>query len=174
MADFNMAIKAILGDPSNEGGLSDNSNDPGGITKYGISLRFLKGIEGEKATRDRIINLSQKEAIEIYKDNFWLDIYNSIESQAVAKALLDMGINAGTKTAVMLLQRACWSVLGNKGDPVDDGVLGNKTLACVNKLGDMLVYSFRSERAGYYRAVASLNKSAGVFIQGWLSRAYRN
>ena len=39
MSHFDTAIKKVL---KHEGGYVDHKNDPGGATKYGISLRFIR------------------------------------------------------------------------------------------------------------------------------------
>ena len=62
-----------------EGYLSDNKRDPGGITKWGISLRFLKAMgcdmDGDgKVDAHDILVLTQHDAEEIYR-RYWWDNY---------------------------------------------------------------------------------------------------
>ena len=48
MSDFNVAVDFVL---ENEGGLSENPKDTGGITNFGISLRFLRELPNENLRR---------------------------------------------------------------------------------------------------------------------------
>ena len=69
-----------------EGGLTDDPADRGGITKYGVSLAFLKGIadDGQDSrdmldrmgirlpvTREVIKSLTQGQASSLFKWQFW-------------------------------------------------------------------------------------------------------
>ena len=45
MVSFDTAVEFVL---KNEGGLVENENDAGGITNFGISLRFLKSLDDVK------------------------------------------------------------------------------------------------------------------------------
>src|ERR1700733_3263186 len=45
MTDFECALNYVL---DREGGLVENADDPGGITNFGISYRFLKSLATEK------------------------------------------------------------------------------------------------------------------------------
>lgn len=44
MSDFDTAVNYVL---RNERGLNESKNDRGGITNFGISLRFLKTVPSE-------------------------------------------------------------------------------------------------------------------------------
>jgi lysozyme family protein len=64
----------------NEGGYIDDEDDGGGVTKFGISLRFLKGLdikEGDinddnKISEEDIKGLDEEKAKELYYVHFWL------------------------------------------------------------------------------------------------------
>ena len=59
-----------------EGGLVDHPADPGGLTKWGVSLRFLRAIgvdlngDGTVDGRD-IRSLTHEQRDAIYRDHFW-------------------------------------------------------------------------------------------------------
>lgn len=61
MKDFNKALKFVL---RWEGGYTNDPNDPGGETKYGISKRSYPELD--------ISKLTLKQAKEIYYQNYWL------------------------------------------------------------------------------------------------------
>ena len=171
MAEFEPAVEALL---HQEGGLSENPNDHGGITNHGISLRFLKTIYAD-AIEDDIRNLSLDDAKAIYKKDFWdLSDFHLIDSQQVANLGLDMHVNMGLNPAIKIMQRACNSVRSKDNFIIDDGIFGQHTIDAINHSGFCLITAIRSERAGYYRSIVANNPSQQVFLEGWLRRAYQS
>lgn len=181
MADFDQAIKAIL---AHEGRYSDDKNDSGGPTDYGISLRFLRSIgdidcdgwlDGD-INKDHDINvedikaLSLDDAIRLYRMYFWdVNGYEKIHVQIVATKIFDLAVNMGDRPANKIAQRAVRSVCGLKLQ--EDGILGLRSLAAINMCPPYaLLAAIRSEAAGYYRSIKT--KGANTFIDGWLNRAY--
>ena len=70
---FQACVKSIL---EHEGGLSLDKRDPGGVTQWGISLRYLKSIgydiNGDgKIDKEDIIGLPVKGAVGIYRKYWW-------------------------------------------------------------------------------------------------------
>jgi lysozyme family protein len=157
MGDFNKAIKFVL---ENEGGFSNDPNDPGGATKFGISQRSYPDWDIE--------NLTEEDAIEIYRQDFWAP-YQDFEDRLAAK-VFDLAVNMGHKRAVQILQRAL-QCLGAKLN--DDGILGPVTKQAVDVANiDLLLVALKSEAAGFYRNLATANSSQQRFLKGWLRRAY--
>jgi lysozyme family protein len=149
---------------SHEGGYSNNPNDAGGETKYGISKRSYPNVD--------IKNLTLEQAKDIYKRDFWDNQgYSQIEDISLASKVFDLGVNMGTQTAVILLQRA----LKANGFKTleDDGIYGSATVeALKNSDTKKVLIALRSEAAGYYRRLVTANQSQKVFLKGWLNRAY--
>ena len=177
---FNSAVEYVL---NHEGGLVNNPNDPGGITKYGISLRFLRSFSTEQikkygyfsviAEPEFIINLSIEKAEEIYKGEFWDHApFEEINNQECCNFIFDMAVNMGINPAIKCAQRACWAVMKDRNVIEDDGILGNKTIYLINVCDKYLLPSMKSERAGYYRLIVEKNHSQQEFLDGWLNRAY--
>lgn len=181
MAIFDVAVSFIL---QNEGILNENAKDKGGITKYGISLRFLKSLSVEELKRvglsaeideQTIRDLKPEQARQIYYFQFWLHArFADIESQDQANYLFDMAINLGIAPAVKCIQRAIWAVMKRWDLLVDDGILGDKTLAALHKCGFLLMPALRAERANYYRNIVNLHPDQKEFFDGWLNRTYSN
>ena len=193
MSTFEAAIVTVL---HHEGGLSDNPNDPGGVTNFGISLRWALAVQGEEpemkllldmdsdgdVDRDDIRYLTEDVAKELYRSQWWDKFkYGDLLYQTVATKVFDTSVNVGARQAHKFLQRAMRSV-GRK-TLVDDGILGPKTLVEVNGANPReVVIALRSELAGFYRALImrhnALRKRGvtvedfSVFKNGWLERAY--
>lgn len=171
MSAFSFAVDLVL---QNEGGLSDNPHDQGGITNFGISFRFYKTIYPD-AIPDDIKNLTREQAIEIYKTQFWDNSrFAEVNCQIVSNLCFDMHVNMGLAAATKILQRSLCSVSGNANSLLDDGIFGDNTLHATNNLQeyDLLVVALRSERAGYYRDIVTKDPSQKAFLEGWLNRAY--
>jgi len=157
---FDYIINIIL---SNEGGYSNNSNDKGGITKFGISRRSYPDVD--------IANLTKVDAKNIYKRDFWDKyLYKNINNLEVATKFFDLAVNIGHYWACILVQRA---LRASGKNVVEDGNFGPKTLDAINNVDSTdLLAALKSEAAGYYRTLAAIDKQDKVFLKGWLNRAY--
>lgn len=178
MSNFYTAIHVVL---KHEGFFVNDRNDPGGATNYGVSLRWLKTIgdldgdgfldgdfdhDGDVDAED-IKKMQQDDAIKLYRQHWWdKNQYEKIINQAIATKTFDFAVNMGSKQAHKCLQRAIRAASSTK--LIDDGILGVKSLEAINAANPpVLLAAFRSEAAGFYRA---LNKPK--YIEGWLNRAY--
>lgn len=157
---FDHIINVIL---SNEGEYSNNSNDEGGITKFGISSRSYPDVD--------IANLTKVEAKNIYKRDFWNKyLYKNINNPEVAIKFFDLAVNMGHYWACILVQRA---LRASGKNVVEDGNFGPKTLNAINNVDSTdLLAALKSEAAGYYRTLAAIDEQDKVFLKGWLNRAY--
>lgn len=146
-----------------EGGFSDDKNDKGGVTKFGISERSYPNID--------ITQLTLEEAKNIYYEDFWLkNKCDKIIHTKVAIKLFDISVNTGLKVAARILQRA---VRASGIMLSEDGIIGKRTINSVNKIdGGILLSALKSETAGYYRLIIAKNDRLKVFENGWLNRAY--
>lgn len=167
------AISVIL---SHEGGLSDHKRDPGGITKWGISLRFLRAIgldinNDGKIDREDIIGLSKPASKAIYKKYWWDKYkYNDINSLLVATKVFDLAVNMGSYQSHKLLQISI-NRLQEKPIAVD-GILGPVTMASTNKIKESyLMVGLRKNAAHFYIGLIADKPHLKVFEDGWLRRA---
>lgn len=172
MASFYTAILTVL---KHEGIYSDHPDDPGGATKYGISLRYLTqsnqgdfDFDGDIDIED-VKRMSVQDAKKIYRNDWWdKHNYGRVHSQVVATKIFDLAVNMGSKQAHKIVQRAIWSTVGVANFIKDDGVFGPVTMKSINDVqGEILLPAIRSEAAGFYRFLNRPN-----FIKGWLNRAY--
>lgn len=180
MAEFNEAVELVL---KNEGLLVKENHDKGGITKFGISLRFLRSLDLETLKKygifeypvdDTIRDLSIDKAKEIYRGEFWnAASFEKIGNQEQANYIFDTAVNMGIAPAIKCVQRAVWSVMKRR-EIQDDGILGVQTLAGIQRCGFLLMPAMRSERAGYYRLTVAHDAQQDANLQGWLNRAYES
>jgi lysozyme family protein len=178
MSNFDKIIPLVL---VHEGGWVNNPNDPGGATNRGISLRFLAGThdteigdidkDGDIDAND-IKNLSEEDAIKIYKKYFWdeydLDRYE--ENINLQYAMFDMIVNAGPGTGLRLLQKVINRY--NNNNIAVDGRIGPGTLAAYNAIQDKSYMDdeYLLERLQFYHDLAEKKPKLKEFLRGWANR----
>lgn len=154
MSRFEDAIDFVL---ENEGGLSNDPQDFGGLTNYGISKRMYPDID--------IKNLTRIEAEAIYERDYWR--YDAINSQRIATKLFDAHVNMGPVKATRLMQLTLGAV--EVGPIVADGIIGSATIEAINAADEeKLINEFKARLCKYY---CELNQPE--FLTGWLRRAVR-
>ena len=165
---FQKFIKVIL---RHEGGFVNDIDDPGGATNYGISIRLLATL-GELGDVDKdgdidihdIMEMTPEHAAEIY----WVYFYRPLRIEefkdpSLAMQVFDFAVNAGSRTAVRILQE-CLKITA-------DGLLGPKTLAEVNSFSTSTpLMLYRYARNDYYRNLANRRPKLKKFLKGWLNR----
>lgn len=175
MAEFGEAVDETI---EREGGdqFVDHPSDPGGATKYGISLRTARNhpeifaADGAEVTREDIAELTREQAVEYYRlvwDRLGVE---GIESQVIANKVFDLAVNMGDRQAVKLLQRALCAACR---PTADDGIIGPVTLSRTNDAPKLATLAaLRSEAAGFYRLLMAQDEALEDFRDGWLKRAY--
>lgn len=139
-----------------EGGYVNDKLDAGGETKYGVCKRQYPNLD--------IKNLTIEQASEIYHKDYWVPMnLNNIQSDELKLQLFDMGVNAGPKKAIQLLQ----AILDFK---FCDGIIGPKTLEAITKYSGNIVDDYKLARKQYYNNIVKANPSQARFINGWHSR----
>lgn len=97
-AAFDPVLAFIVNELEGGGKFHKVAGDPGGATKWGISLRFLKGLD-RFATEASIKALTYEDAYKLYVANFWLQIQGPSLPPVVAAIVLDEAINQGVAAA---------------------------------------------------------------------------
>ncbi|MFZ0945686.1 MAG: glycosyl hydrolase 108 family protein [Syntrophobacteraceae bacterium] len=92
--DFLKAVDDLI--DNREGGYVFDPDDPGGMTKYGISARSYPTVDIKGLTRD--------DASAIYYRDFWQKYkLVTIQDPAIRAKVFNMGVLMGMKTALMLM-----------------------------------------------------------------------
>lgn len=177
MANFDDAIAPTL---AHEGydAYTNDPVDPGGATKWGISLRFLRSdypdldIDGDgDLDADDVRLLTRSQALEIYRDAFWAPYgFQELRSQVIANKAFDITVNTGPRQAGYIVQRA----LKACHRPVAvDGIIGPATRHAINDTdAGRLIVGIRSEQAGFYRTLIAQKPAMAKYRNGWERRAY--
>jgi len=138
-----------------EGGYSNDPEDPGGETNWGISKRSYPAVDIKALTRNG--------AKAIYLSDFWCRGKMDEFDDAIAFQAFDNAVNMGIETSIRMVQRAA--------GVADDGHIGPLTIAAVKtqKITDMLLLLIAEELE--YRCKLSTWSSYG---KGWTLRAAKN
>lgn len=179
--EFRLAVDIVL---KHEGYYSNDADDRGGATKYGISLKFLQGLKDSDndgyldgdLNFDGIVDindirsLSPQDAVDLYYFEFWVKDQFDRLPYFLSPKLFDLAVNMGTQQANKLVQRAIKAC----GLPLDDdGIIGPRTLQALKLVDKSAVLSaLRSEAAGFYRYLVASGKGHSKYLNGWLNRAY--
>ena len=168
MERFDLMIDKVI---NLEGNYSNDKDDSGGETMYGITkaCAVRNGYLGE------MNDLTILQAKDIYRKEYYqTPKFDQIKNDAIAYELLDTAINCGTQSAVKFLQRSLNylnidSTLGK--DLFVDGVIGIESLARANCYADQkrLLVMLNAVQCYYYIGITDSNPRQRKFINGWLS-----
>lgn len=150
MPAFEKAFAIVIGI---EGGYSNNPNDAGGETKYGISKRAYPNLD--------IRNLTLEAARGIYKKDYWDRVRGDLLPAPMALIVFDAAVNSGVGQAIKWLQEAVGAHA--------DGVIGPVTLAAVQAhsgRGAALIAEYMAQRNVFLAGLPSWRS----FSLGWSRR----
>lgn len=148
--NFDTAFERLIG---NEGGYSNDPNDPGGETNWGISKRSYPNVD--------IKNLTKEGAKAIYLRDFWDPLGNA--HPAIKFQAFDFAVNSGIQTAIRKLQASI--------GVADDGHWGPKSAAklATMDVSDVLMI-YVAQRLRFWTSLSTW----GQFGKGWANRAAAN
>jgi lysozyme family protein len=152
-SSFAAALARVL---AHEGGYSNHPDDPGGPTKFGITLadyrRFAKADAGPADVRAMLLD----DAKLIYRARYWAVLRCDELPAGLDYAVFDYGVNSGVSRAAKVLQR----IVGVD----DDAVIGPVTLAAVTRRdAPALIEALCDERLTFLKSL----KTWRVFGGGW-------
>jgi lysozyme family protein len=166
-----------------EGGYVNDPDDPGGATKYGVTIHTMRRL-GLDLTGDGIVDahdvkaLSEAEAIEIFKSHYFQTPRIGELPETLQTSVFDMYVDAGAN-AVKILQR----LLVKFGQTVSiDGALGPQTIAAAHAAAatapNHLADAYGIARRNYYYALADTRPASRKYARtqaggkgGWITRA---
>lgn len=166
-----------------EGGFVNDPDDPGGATKFGVTLNTLRRLRMD-VNRDRRIDvadvrgLTRDMARKIFVSDYFYRPHIDLLPMGLQPSVFDMYVNAGAN-AVRILQR----LLREMGQVVlVDGVIGPQTAgaaAAAHRVApDHLKDAYAIARRNYYYRLADHRPASRKFARrrdggkgGWIVRA---
>ncbi len=166
-----------------EGGFVNDPDDPGGATKYGVTIHTMRRL-GLDLTGDGIVGvadvraLSRAQAVDIFIRHYFERPRIAEMPAALQASLFDMYVNAGGN-AVKILQR----MLRDMGYAVAvDGAIGPQTLSAAQDAaapdGLALRDAYGVARRNYYFRIADGRVASRKYARtrrggkgGWIKRA---
>ncbi len=151
-----------------EGGakFTNRKTDRGGATKYGITHGALATWRGvEKVEPEEVAQLTEEEAREIYKVNYWGAVNGNKLPGGIDFAVAQISVLSGVGTAAKMLQE-----VAREGDKTlkIDGRVGEKTIAAVRAMRPLDVL-FKLGRKWLIHAVKIPGE---VNDEGWVNRGF--
>lgn len=176
---FNLAL---LRTKEFEGGWSNDHDDRGGETKYGVTQAtweaWLRNPASYKFGKlpESVSDISWNMAVPLYHALYW-DTCRCSEllDETLASRVFDFAVNSGTGRAVKALQQAYNRIKPEEWNELkEDGVIGPITTQAINrasgKYGDALLASYNYSRARYFESIVQNRPSQRKFIRGWFQR----
>lgn len=166
-----------------EGGFVDDPDDPGGATKYGVTIHTMRAL-GLDLTGDGAINVSDVRAItrdmavDLFIKHYYARPRIDLLPEVIQASVFDMYVNAGAN-AVKILQR----LLREMDYTVSvDGVLGPQTARAAEAAAEpdpvVLRDAYGIARRTYYFRIADRRPASRKFARtraggkgGWIRRA---
>lgn len=141
-----------------EGIESDDPDDKGGLTRFGIAQNFNPDVDVSRLTRDQ--------AKLRYLTKYFYPAHCEDFPRYLAIAVFDAAANHGPVTAIKMMQQALRVTA--------DGLVGPVTIAAVeSRLDSKLIIDFLSYRAQRYHEIAAKEPSQTKYIRGWMRRLFK-
>lgn len=182
LSRFDECFKLVL---DSEGGYSDNTDDKGGKTNWGITEATLNSAyRAGLVSHNDIKKLTADEAKAIYKTNYWDKCKCDALPAPLDYLVFDAAVNHGVGGAGKLLQKSINRCVGANIITID-GAIGPLTLnalafyldkyksACTFPM-ELICHVFLLERVELYNSIIAKDPSQKTFIHGWLNRIRKN
>nr|DAY36984.1 MAG TPA: Lysozyme [Bacteriophage sp.] len=147
-----------------EGGYTNDKNDRGGATNFGIIEEEARkfGYTGDMR------NFKKSDAEKIYEKVYYRGNHiDKITDDRVALSIFDWAVNSGGKG----IKKA--QIVANKfgANLVIDGIIGNKTLEAINSINpEPFLKEYHEMQRTFYKNLAAKDNSQEGFLKGWLNR----
>ncbi len=148
-----------------EGGYSDDKNDKGGKTKYGIIEVEARKYGYKGHMRDMPIEIAR----DIYDKKYYHgNRLNEVANDKIALSICDWIVNSGTWGAKKAQQAL--NII-NGSELAVDGKIGNQTLFALNHVdSEKFLKVYHELQRKFYIGIVATRPTQRVFLKGWLNR----
>jgi lysozyme family protein len=161
-----------------EGGWSNEPNDAGGKTNFGVSTLFLNELHaaGRWLQYNTVSDIPNEDAAtKIFEKEFFIPNEVNYGKNVATLKMHDIAVNLGGKNATMVMQRTL-NDLYQESIIDDDGRMGDNTRGLFKEAFADFGPEAIAERLAiiqdeYYTEVINADSSQGVFEKGWRKRA---
>jgi lysozyme family protein len=112
-SSYDEALRRLL---AHEGGYSNHPSDPGGPTKWGITIADYRKYVNPHATEADIRTMPLASAQRIYRERYWNAMRCDELPAGVDYCLFDYAVNSGTGRAPKVLQRCLGGAVSGRFD----------------------------------------------------------
>ena len=147
-----------------EGGYTNDKNDKGGETTWGITKEEARKYGYKEHMRDMPLSIAR----DIYNKKYYhKNGLDTLKSDKIALSVCDFIVNSGAWGA-----KKAQAALNELGfDLKVDGILGEKSLSALNEVDENeFLVKYHDLQRRYYRAIVANKPSQKVFLKGWLNR----
>lgn len=156
-ACYNKALAYVL---RWEGGFTNHPRDPGGPTKYGITIHDVRLYVKRNATINDVRNLSLATAKHIYRTKYWNKVNGDELPAGLDYALFDYGVNSGIGRSNRIIRRLV-------GLPTNSLAIDKTVIDAINKRNtEKLINALLNEREAFLRCL----RTFPTFGRGWMRR----
>lgn len=154
--NFERCLALVL---KSEGGYVNNPADPGGMTNLGVTKNTYAAWVNRTVDETEMRSLTPDDVAPLYEHNYWNRVAGNELPVGVDYCVFDAAVNLGPSQAIKLIQRAL--------NVVDDGILGEKTLAASHQRDAAeLIEQFSEE----HLQLMQTKKTWATFAKGFQNR----
>lgn len=165
MSRFDDCLKFVL---SWEGGYTNDPDDPGGATNFGIIQKeYDLYRKAHSLPSQSVKNISQEEYTSIYTTEFWNPVHGGTDNAPLDLVLFDAAVNNGVGMSIRWLQASIGTAADGDWGSGTDAALANYLKTHTVKDLSVHVCNLRESR---YRSLVQQHPKLAKFLKGWLAR----
>lgn len=155
--DSILFVLVVEGALHSNGGQTNQHNDKGGLTRFGLSQKYNPEID--------VTKLTLESAVAHYYKKYYLTPRINLLPHYIQPAVFGAYVNAGVDESIKFLQISAGAAA--------DGVIGSQTISHVaGRTPSALLADFLSRRGADYSLTAASDCSQSGYLRGWLRRTY--